>query len=65
MTNFGKLSLVIYVLLLGLTLPLACVKQKKPDVTPRVYDFPDLNDEEIEDLPEDTAEIQYPPADEY
>lgn len=65
MTKFGKLSLTFYILLLSVALPLACVKQKKPDVVPRIHEMPELDDEEIEDLPEDTAEIQYPPADEY
>tara|TARA_B100000287_G_scaffold429553_1_gene483110 strand:+ start:3784 stop:3963 length:180 start_codon:yes stop_codon:yes gene_type:complete len=54
MTKFGKTLVGIYVLLFGIALCISC-KKKPPELTPRVYELPDLDDEEIEDLPEDNS----------
>ena len=58
MTKFGKTLTGFYLLLLGIALSISCVKKKPPELTPRVYDLPELDDEEIEDLPEDNSEQQ-------
>ena len=54
MTKFGKTLVGIYILLFGIALCISC-KKKAPELTPRVYDLPELDDEVIEDLPEDTS----------
>jgi len=54
MTKFGKTLVGVYILLFGIALCISC-KKKAPELTPRVYDLPELDDEEIEDLPEDSS----------
>ena len=54
MTKFGKTLVGVYILLFGIALCISC-KKKAPELTPRVYDLPELDDEEIEDLPEDVS----------
>lgn len=56
MTKFGKTLVGIYILLLGIGFSISCAKKKTPELTPRVYDLPELDDEEIEDLPENNSE---------
>tara|TARA_B100000131_G_scaffold311939_1_gene345430 strand:- start:1770 stop:1949 length:180 start_codon:yes stop_codon:yes gene_type:complete len=57
MTKFGKVLLSLYGLLVaGMILSVSCVKHKEPETTPRSYDFSELEDEDLDDLPEDTAE---------
>ena len=53
-TKFGKTLVGIYILLFGIALCISC-KKKAPELTPKVYVIPDLDDEEIEDLPENTS----------
>ena len=54
MTKFGKTLIGVYVLLFGIFICISC-KKKVPELTPKVYVLPDLDDEEIEDLPENTS----------
>ena len=54
MTKFGKAVVATYVLFFGIALCISC-KKKAPELTPRVYDLPELDDEEIEDLPEEAS----------
>jgi hypothetical protein len=54
MTKFDKTLVGAYILLFGTLLCISC-KKKAPELTPRVYILPDLDDEVIEDLPEDTS----------
>ena len=59
-TKFGKRLLFAYSLLVaGMVLSISCVKQKKVEESPKYQPDPallELDDEELEDLPEDTGE---------
>ena len=55
MKKFNKTIILICGLSFGLFSSISCVKKKTPELTPRVYDLPELDDEVIEDLPEDTS----------
>jgi len=55
-TKFGKILLSFYSLLVvGMILAISCVKHKEPEMVHRSYDFPELEDEDLDDLPEDTS----------
>ena len=55
MTKFGRTLVGVYFLLLGTAVSVSCAKKKTPELTPRVYELPELDDEELEDLPEDAS----------
>ena len=62
MNHSNKICLLV-VIFPVLWMVTSCVKQKPVEPVPRIYVLPDLDDEEVEDLPEDTS--VYPPVDEY
>ena len=55
MKKINKIIIGIYGLSFGLLSTTSCVKKKTPELAPRAYDLPELDDEVIEDLPEDTS----------
>jgi hypothetical protein len=59
MRTFDKAVLSFYgLLVLAMGISVSCVKQKEPEMVIRTYDLPELDEEDIDDLPEDTAEKQ-------
>ena len=59
-TKFGRTLLFLYtVLVTGMVLSISCVKQKKPENSNQYVPPPELlelDEEELDDLPEDTGE---------